>query len=63
MSLTDAELQDVMREIKVEHPQCGNLQMKGILLSKGLRVQQKRIRDIAYERLIQKDLFCDVSVP
>ncbi len=43
--VTDAELEQVMSEIKSVHPQCGNIQMKGHLLSRGLRVQQRRIRE------------------
>jgi len=44
-NLTDAELKQIMSDIKEDHPQCGNLQMKGFLLSKGIRVQQQRIRE------------------
>lgn len=44
-NLTNYELQQVVAEIKEDYPQCGNLQMKGHLLSRGLRVQQQRIRD------------------
>ena len=43
--LTDAELHRIIEEIKLEHPLCGNQQMRGHLLSRGLRVQQHRIRE------------------
>ena len=44
-SLSDNELDDVVREIKVDFPMCGNRQLQGHLLCRGYRVQQQRIRD------------------
>ena len=43
--ITDDELNEVTREIQSAFPMCGNRQMQGHLLSRGLRVQQTRIRD------------------
>ena len=44
--VTDSELAEIIKEIQIEHPLCGVKQMKGHLLSRGLRVQQCRIREI-----------------
>ena len=44
--LTDAELAAIVQEIQLEHPLCGNRQMKGHLISRGFKVQQSRIREI-----------------
>ena len=43
--LTDEELDSVVEEIQVDFPTCGNRQMQGHLLSRGIRVQQQRIRE------------------
>lgn len=43
--LTDNELDSVISEIHREFPMCGNKQMSGHLFSRGLRVQQHRIRE------------------
>jgi len=43
--LSDDELDTVVTEIQNQFPMCGNRQMQGHLLSRGLRVQQARIRD------------------
>ena len=43
--LTDNELDSVISEIHREFPMCGNKQMGGHLFSRGLRVQQHRIRE------------------
>ena len=43
--LTEVELDDVILSIHEEFPMCGNKQMTGHLLSRGIRVQQSRVRD------------------
>ena len=43
--LTDQELDDIVKQVQVEFPACGNKQMMGHLLSRGIRVQQVRVRD------------------
>ncbi len=43
--LTDDELDDIVTGIQNDFPMCGNGQMKGHLLSRGIRVQQVRIRE------------------
>ena len=42
--MSDAELDNIIHEIKREFPTCGNKQMLGHLYSCGFRVQQIRIR-------------------
>ena len=41
----DNELDDVINSIHHNFPLCGNKQMSGHLLSRGIRVQQHRIRE------------------
>lgn len=43
--LTDHELDRIVQEIHHNFPTCGNRQLQGYLLARGLRVQQHRIRD------------------
>ena len=43
--LTDMELDEIVKQVHVEFPTCGNKQMMGHLLSRGIRVQQVRIRE------------------
>ena len=43
--ITNHELDKITREIQSAFPMCGNRQMQGHLLSRGLRVQQVQIRD------------------
>ena len=43
--LTDQELEWVVRDIQSQFPTCGNRQMQGHLLSRGIRVQQYRVRE------------------
>ena len=42
--ITDAELQEIVRNILTEFPNCGYKRMTGFLSSRGFRVQQERIR-------------------
>ena len=43
--MTNQELDSVIADIHVEFPLCGYKQMSGHLLSRGIRVQQHRIRE------------------
>lgn len=43
--LTDEELDAITSDIHKEFPTCGSKQMSGHLLSRGIRVQQNRIRE------------------
>lgn len=43
--LSDQELEWVVRDIQGQFPSCGNRQMQGHLLSRGIRVQQHRVRE------------------
>ena len=43
--MTNLELDSVIADIHREFPMCGNKQMGGHLLSRGIRVQQHRIRE------------------
>ena len=44
--MSDQELEWVVRDIQDQFPFCGNRQMQGHLLSRGIRVQQSRVRGI-----------------
>ena len=44
-SISDDDLDHLVREIKQHFPTCGNKQMQGHLQSRGLRIQQLRIRE------------------
>ena len=44
-TITNSELDVIVREIQVQFPMCGNRQMQGHLLSRGYRIQQHHIRD------------------
>ena len=44
-SLSDSSLDDIVREIVTDFPNCGCQRMDGFLRSKGLRIQQRRIRE------------------
>ncbi|XP_019857141.1 PREDICTED: uncharacterized protein LOC109585483 isoform X2 [Amphimedon queenslandica] len=46
--LTDTELDYIIKQIQVEFPACGNKQMMGHLLSRGIRIQQARVRESMY---------------
>ena len=39
-TITNPELDVIVREIQVQFPMCGNRQMQGHLLSRGYRIQQ-----------------------
>ena len=43
--VTDGELDDIVRTIHRDFPMCGCKQMNGHLRSRGLRIQQSRIRE------------------
>ena len=43
--LTDQELDAITSDIHQEFPMCGSKQMKGHLTSRGIRVQQNRVRE------------------
>ncbi|CAB4042493.1 PREDICTED: uncharacterized protein LOC107339677 isoform X1 [Paramuricea clavata] len=43
-SLSDEELDSIVSEIKLSHPQCGYRMMIGHLRSRGLKIQQDRVR-------------------
>jgi len=43
--LTDVELDAIVGRVQQEFPNCGNTQMSGHLLHRGIRVQQHRIRE------------------
>ena len=43
--LSDQELDEIVSDIQTLFPTCGNRQMQGHLLSRGIRVQQGRVRD------------------
>ena len=44
-NFSDSELDALVRQIQQQLPMCGNRQMQGHLLSRGIRVQQIRVRD------------------
>jgi len=44
-ALTDDRLDTIVGEIQAQFPTCGNRQMQGHLLARGIRVQQRRIRE------------------
>ena len=44
-SISDDELDELVAQIQMQFPMCGNRLMQGHLLSKGYRVQQKRVRE------------------
>lgn len=44
-SLSDQQLDEIVRMIQQQFPMCGNRQMQGFLLSYGHRIQQSRIRE------------------
>ena len=41
--LSDRELDDIVRDIQTQFPTCGNRQMQGHLMSRGIRMQQYRV--------------------
>jgi hypothetical protein len=43
--LTDQELDDITSDVHQEFPMCGSKQMMGHLTSRGIRVQQSRVRE------------------
>ena len=43
--LCDADLDAIVAEILLQFPTCGNRQMLGYLLARGVRVQQHRVRE------------------
>ena len=43
--LTDQQLDGIVSDIQTQFPTCGNRQMQGHLLARGLRVQQQRVRE------------------
>ena len=44
-SLTDDDLDAIVCSIQHEFPTCGNRQMQGHLFTRGIRVQQRRVRE------------------
>ena len=44
-TVSDNQLDDIVAEIQQQFPLCGNRQMLGHLLARGLRVQQIRVRE------------------
>ena len=44
-TISTSELDVIVHEIQVQFPMCGNRKMKDHLLSRGYRIQQRRIRD------------------
>ena len=44
-SITDEELDALVKYIQIMFPMCGNRQMLGQLLARGVRVQQHRVRE------------------
>ena len=45
MYYTDEQLDEIVCEIQHAFPTCGNSQMQGHLISRGIRVQQQRFRE------------------
>lgn len=45
-SLTDGELEGIVREILQQYPTCGNQQLQGYLVSRGVCVQRDHLRDV-----------------
>ena len=43
--ISDSELNQIVQQIQLQLPTCGNCQMQGHLLSQGICVQQQRIRE------------------
>lgn len=43
--ISDHYLDRIVHEIHIQFPMCGNVQMQGHLLARGLRVQQLRVRE------------------
>lgn len=43
--ISDQQLDEIVRKIRHTFPTCGNIQMQGHLGSRGIRVQQQRIRE------------------
>lgn len=44
-NISDDHLDRIVQEIKQQFPTCGNAQMQGHLLARGLRIQQHRVRE------------------
>lgn len=44
-AISDDYLDRLVREISIQYPMCGNSQMQGHLLARGLRIQQLRVRE------------------
>ena len=44
-TITDSELDQLVRSVQLQYPMCGNQQMQGHLINKGYRIQQARLRD------------------
>ena len=44
-TICDDDLDNLVCEIQEMFPMCGNVQMQGHLLARGLRVQQLRVRE------------------
>ena len=43
--ISDAVLDATVSEISAQFPTCGNRQMQGHLIARGVRVQQQRVRE------------------
>lgn len=44
-TISDTELDRIVREVQTQFPMCGNRQMQGHLFSRGYRIQQSRVRE------------------
>ena len=45
LQVSDGDLDAIVAEILMRFPACGNRQMQGHLLARGMRVQQHRVRE------------------
>ena len=43
--LSDQQLDGIVREVQNQFPTCGNRQMQGHVAARGVRVQQRRVRE------------------
>ena len=42
--MSQTELDEVVRNIKKEHPHCGEIMLQGLLIHKGIKVPRKKLR-------------------
>ena len=61
-NISDSHLDHLVQEVKQQFPMCGNAQMQGHLLSRGLRVQQHRVREsqrrVDPQGCVMRRLYC-----